>query len=434
LGYRHFFSVAALQSHIATKHTTLLRTIDALPIANHQKLQAYSIAVRWQFTWDLSICDLATTFTDSLDRSASNYLRRWSGLAKMGSRDIFFLNRKHFGLDIPSIRTLHTRSRATYWTHVQASRDPAIQQRLAIAKNFNIHQWQPAFERRKQTAAEKTAKQQAAAVAAATAAADEQSRLDRLKSLEWEGSVIRHMARTHLAWNAAAYSLPPSLLRFGINATLSTLPSLNNLNRWYNTNNQKCRLCDRNETIIHVLNGCQLALQSGRYKWRHDSILTLLANFIQQHLDTEWTLLVDLPNHANAYSLIPPSLCTSVRRPDILVVNHSTKAAFFCELTVPAEENLAEAHAYKVDKYAKEQQDTAANGWTVAVVAFEIGSRGFHNGSLRYLLKQLRPAFSPPPTRLDRRKLLSTCSRTALNCSYLIWLTRRHPTFTYPQL
>jgi hypothetical protein len=151
-------------------------------------------------------------------------------------------------------------------------------------------------------------------------------------------------------------------------------------------------------------------------------------------LHPDWSFLVDLPTNANHYSTIPANICTSARRPDIIVVNNSTKAVFFCELTVPAEENLAEAHSFKVEKYSREQQDAAANGWTVAVVAFEIGSRGFHNGSFRHLLKQLKPTLSAPPTRQDRRQLLANCSRTALNCSYLIWLTRRHPTFTYPQL
>ena len=46
------------------------------------------------------------------------------------------------------------------------------------------------------------------------------------------------------------------------------------------------------------------------------------------------------------------------------------------ELRSPLERKLNKAHNYKVDKYTGMESDLEAEGWTVHLVPFEVGSRG----------------------------------------------------------
>ena len=43
-------------------------------------------------------------------------------------------------------------------------------------------------------------------------------------------------------------------------------------------------LCGKNGTLNHILAGCKVALNQGRYKWRHDRVLKELAAAIQGNI------------------------------------------------------------------------------------------------------------------------------------------------------
>ena len=43
-----------------------------------------------------------------------------------------------------------------------------------------------------------------------------------------------------------------------------------------------CQLCGARGTLAHILPGCKLALQQGRYRWRHDQVLRTLADILER--------------------------------------------------------------------------------------------------------------------------------------------------------
>ena len=43
-----------------------------------------------------------------------------------------------------------------------------------------------------------------------------------------------------------------------------------------------CRLCGGKGTMAHILSGCKTALTQGRYRWRHDKVLAVLADILEQ--------------------------------------------------------------------------------------------------------------------------------------------------------
>ena len=62
-----------------------------------------------------------------------------------------------------------------------------------------------------------------------------------------------------------------------LGATYDTLPSPSNLHRWHINLEASCLLCRKqNFTTAHVLGACIVALQQGRFTFRHDSILSVL--------------------------------------------------------------------------------------------------------------------------------------------------------------
>ena len=44
----------------------------------------------------------------------------------------------------------------------------------------------------------------------------------------------------------------------------------------------KCSLCDKPCTLEHVLSSCSIALTQERYRWRHDSVLKELADWLEK--------------------------------------------------------------------------------------------------------------------------------------------------------
>jgi hypothetical protein len=435
LGQLYFTNISQLEAHISQKLANLLRTLDDLPILGSLKLQAFSFALRWTFSWDLSIYDVSPTFLAKQDRRIGTFLRKWSGLARCGGREIFFLPVKHCGLGLPSLTSLHKACRATFWAHLQNTRDPDIQARLRLcSEELNVKYWRPFLCNLPRTPA--AAPRQAARAASAEAVkAHDAKCLELLQAKQWQGAIVRELCNTDTAWNAAAYNLPPSLLRFGLNAVVNTLPSLNNLRRWKLTDNSLCPLCGKEQTILHVLSNCAVSLTNGKYEWRHNCVLRRIANFLQAKLPFSADLLVDhLPNHPCHYTHLPPDVSPSTRRPDIVVMDKLARLLWFVELTVPDEENIGQAHQRKVAAYTPLVADAVANGWSPLLFTVEFGTRGFNNGSLHAAMRSVLATLKVPRTSWssDLKGLIRDCSRVALHASYIIWLTRSSSNFALP--
>ena len=67
------------------------------------------------------------------------------------------------------------------------------------------------------------------------------------------------------------------LFRFNLAATENVLPTPSVLKCWNQITDATCHLCSHaNETLRHILCGCQMALDQGRQTWRHASMLLAL--------------------------------------------------------------------------------------------------------------------------------------------------------------
>ena len=74
----------------------------------------------------------------------------------------------------------------------------------------------------------------------------------------------------------------PLRFSFLLRSVYDLLPSPANLCRWGLTTDPKCSLYDKPGTLEHVLSSCSTVLKQGRYRWRHDSVLRELADWLEK--------------------------------------------------------------------------------------------------------------------------------------------------------
>ena len=231
-----------------------------------------------------------------------------------------------------------------------------------------------------------------------------------------------------------------------------------NLKRWKISQLDSCTLCTHSPCYTpHILSGCKVALNQGRYTFRHDTVLNIIHsslklfletiesntspddqpmckplsfNFVKKgtkitqkkpkpltgilHIADDWRLLVD----TNSNLVFPAFIAITTSRPDIVLYSKIQKTVVLIELTCPCEENFQERHSDKVLRYSSLCNQIRGNGWTVHFFAVEVGARGYCAQSLFSCLKRL--GFS----KKAARKLLKDLSFTSLAASFVIWLAR----------
>ena len=129
---------------------------------------------------------------------------------------------------------------------------------------------------------------------------------DHIKTLVQQGNFLDIASAQHedIIWKY----MKQGTLKFLLNASLDTLPTNANLFKWNKKTSDKCKQCKCRETTSHILNGCRVALESGKFLWRHNSII----NYILQCVDTEkFTAYADLPGYtADGCGTVPPDTQT----------------------------------------------------------------------------------------------------------------------------
>ena len=240
-------------------------------------------------------------------------------------------------------------------------------------------------------------------------------------------------------------------LSFSIRAAYDVLPTKANLKRWSKEQDDKCPLCNSKQTLQHVLSGCKTALARGRYTYRHNKVLEVLAQTVQEAVEdtpkektmptnrfvssstqkpckvpcnlpkpsmlntaSDWKVVADL----NGWGEYPEAIKKTGLRPDIVLSSNSPPSCILVELTVPYETNIEEQHEYKQAKYKDLLANLKAAGIHASLFAVEIGARGFVGASMYSFLKRLD--ISGKKTS----KICKDLATVAENASCWIWCKR----------
>lgn len=180
---------------------------------------------------------------------------------------------------------------------------------------------------------------------------DAEERLDHAKSLTKQGE-LHHLVEENAAalWSEVVQKLPPECIKFALNSAQDTLPRNVNLAIWRSGANLSncCKLCGQKQTLLHVLNHCQKALQLRRFNERHDRVLHVIANFLMEHYPESFRLIADLPNHTYHF---PSAIASTDLRVDLVLWSEALKKVTLVELTVCYETNFVDAKQRKTQKY-----------------------------------------------------------------------------------
>jgi len=165
------------------------------------------------------------------------------------------------------------------------------------------------------------------------------SQEERLQShLVLQGSffsavISKSLPKINSIWSSVQSNLPKNILNFTVRYINNTLPTRKNLSKWGLATSSDCHFCLKPESLLHVVAGYNNYLNEGRYTWRHDSVLHLIASSLQGVTGT--TLYADLPG------FISPSVITGDNlRPDLLLAFKNT-CLYILELTIGFETNFS---------------------------------------------------------------------------------------------
>ena len=217
------------------------------------------------------------------------------------------------------------------------------------------------------------------------------------------------------------FQLNSGTLKFMLNASIDTLPTPANLRRWKYSSCDKCKLCGNRGTTNHYLNCCNEMLNTKRYTWRHDNI----ANDMSSKFD----VFSDLPGMgAPGGGTIPPALCVTNLKPDIVILDKHMKTMHIFELTMPLNMNIEQRHKEKTQKYTPFLTDIT--GYTCTLCCFKVSSTGFINPRNKTSLQALHKKFIRKD--LTKSTFMENINALAWYGSYQIWKTCDDPEFAVP--
>ena len=128
--------------------------------------------------------------------------------------------------------------------------------------------------------------------------------------------------------------------------------------------------------------------------------------------------------------VIPPHIIVTNLKPDLVIVNESSRTVVIMELTCPWDGNIDRSHEYKEGKYSALVTDLSRN-FRVRFYPIEVSVRGQVTKRNGARLKSLLYDCCNDSKKLSR-ELIRGCSKIALLSSYSIFLARKEPSWGSP--
>ena len=193
----------------------------------------------------------------------------------------------------------------------------------------------------------------------------------------------------------------------------------------------RCGFCGNIQTLAHILSNCSVALEQGRFTWRHDSVLNSIVLFVNSKLRPGFSLFSDLTGFQSPNGgVIPPHVLVTPLRPDLFLINEQSKEVVLFELTCPWERNIESSHEYKENKYAPIVADISRS-YRVFHFSVEVAARGLITKQNKARLKSFALKCSDVGSG-DLKKFIACCSKASLLSSFSIFQARNEPSWSSP--
>ena len=389
------------------------------------------------------------TYLKKLDTQVDKYTKKWAGVPRSATNVVIHSKE---GMDIPTISEIYTLAHNSSHTRTRLQGDMVVNLVLdhtlaREAQYSRMHCTTTEAERvYKETLILKTpdgeipnfigdkAKEEERkfieemkkAVKVSTKQAAQARLQDHAKGLQLQGHflTLASQEKSDVLWKSTMFQLKSGTLKFMMNASIDTLPTPANLARWKYTSSNKCKLCGNKGTTNHILNCCKVMLDSARYTWRHNNIV----HFIVTNVDSRFKVYSDLPGwEAAGGGTIPPALCVTNLKPDIVIMDEHKKTLHIFELTMPLNRNIDDRNKEKTMKYTPFLTDIT--GYNCTLNCFEISSTGFINTRNKTTLNIIHKFIKKSITKST---FMENLNSLAWYGSYKVWLNREDPGFATP--
>ena len=449
LGRLLFFSGKSSETFNHIKETLLskLKNIDSCAVRSEYKLKIYHKYLLPSIRFLLTIHDITATDLKKLDTLNDKFIKKWAGLPPCATNAFIHMNNT---MNIKSITALYQETHCVTHTATRLKGDSAVnhvldcrvtresewtrkksitvraQKEFEKAENLNtVFGAQPVFEDIPATVSKfhNTMKE---AVKERVVWENDKQWHEHVKTLLKQGNFIDLLktSKTDATWQSFIYDLPKGTMKFLLNSCLDTLPTLVNLHQWGKSSSNLCPHCCNRHTTNHILNCCDTFLNQGRYTWRHDNILHYIIKLLNR---TSYTVYSDIPGFSTSSNgTIPPNLCVTTEKPDIVIIDEAKKTVDIFELTVPFDTRIDKAHKLKMNKYSHFTTDINRN-YSMTITAFEVSSRGQITRDNKQRLKRFFK-FTDNSTKF--KTFINNVSSLAIASSYYIFVSRKEPSWS----
>jgi hypothetical protein len=453
---------------------TWLRKTDRSGLPGKFKVWIYQHGILPRILWPLLVYDVTLTTVETMERKVNSFLRRWLGIPKSFSSLGLYSTTTKLQLPIKAITEEYKVTKVRKVVQLRDSSDNKISEagsrertgikwdanselervesrlrqkeivgRVAIGRCGLGYGAKPFWERATLKERRELIQQEVRHTSEEERTVKAVSLKQQSKWMKWEGIEERK-----LSWNDL-WRTHPQVLSFLLKAVYDVLPTPTNLVTWGITESAACQLCGGVANLRHVMSGCKKGLTDGRYRWRHDKVLNVIAEVLEAAIKEkrrdsgktrlisfvkagqtpsekspsghgllgsakDWELKVDLGKQLK----FPDEIANTALRPDVLLISRSSKQLVMIELTVPWEENVEEAHERKRGKYEELREECRANGWAARCEPVEVGCRGFAGRSLHRVFKALGIIGT------QRKKAIGKITEAAEKASRWIWIKR----------
>ena len=390
---------------------SLLKEIDDLPLHPKNKLLLYHRYVLSKVSWHFTVADLSKTWViENLDNLVSKYIRQWLDLPISATLTSIVLSKNQFGLDLQLPSVKFTQCQTVSRNALRTSPNTNIQ---ALWKNTSsgMNLQYDIFRNTKEV----------------LKAVKSESRERLAHQLLSQGAIISFLLDHSLKklnglWSVVQSNLPTNIFNFTIKYLNNTLPTRKNLSLWNLSQSSDCEFCLLPETLLHVVAGCKVYLEQGRYTWRHNSALNFLATSLKAIEGS--SLFADIPGFSS------PSIITGDNlRPDLLL-RTKENILYVLELTIGFETNLNCNAERKRLKYARLVSDLRPRFKSVIFVNLSISSLGIFSDSCSSFLEMCD---SLSIDDQHKRYLISKLSTISIRTTYYIFCCR-NKTWTNQEL
>ena len=366
--------------------------------------------LRWRF----SIYNLSKTWViQNLDSQIKEYIKRWLLLPPGANTRHFYLPAKYLGLKFSFPSDIYEESQLTTRKILCSSENKEIKElyELTKAKHINLHSLL--------NDSQKNSKKNLQINNVNKILCD-------LKELKEQNVIIQTIsescsANSLIKWQKICETLPQNIFTFVRKALIFNLPINGNLQRWKRITNSKCNLCQNKQTQLHVLNNCPTAVNSGRYTWRHNSLLFTICYYLNNLLNLGYQVLADLDGYRNTAELFHHF------RPDAALIKDNE--IIILELTCCFETNFKKSRDFKIEKYRNLKEDLIDQSKKLKKVFIEISPLGFYTKNIIEFERTCK--ISPV---INIKRLLSKLTEVSIRSSYYIYTQRNNNDWNHPNI